>query len=378
MLLGFKIVLWFFNIRFQISSLNLLFSTQSLSIVNMLFFIISNFFSKFYDNVFFPYLDEHDIKTCIHLGDIVDRRKYINFKTANDLRENFVERLWEMNVDTHMIVGNHDIYYKNTNQVNSLTELFSTADHILEPWIYAEPREYDFDGTKILMMPWINSDNYLECMDAIKETRAEIMMGHLEINGFEMHRGHICDTGFDINMFSKFDTVFSGHFHHKSTQGGISYLGNPYEITWSDYNDERGFHVFDTETRELTFIKNPYRMFYKIYYDDSKETFESIKEKDYTPYSGTIVKVIVAQKNNPYWFDTLLDELYKADVADVSVVENVDLEFEDDDSVVDEAEDTLTILSNYIDTLNIQKNKKELDNLIRTLYNEALDYEITA
>jgi len=283
-----------------------------------------------------------------------------------------------MNVDTHMIVGNHDIYYKNTNQVNSLTELFSTADHILEPWIYAEPREYDFDGTKILMMPWINSDNYLECMDAIKETRAEIMMGHLEINGFEMHRGHICDTGFDINMFSKFDTVFSGHFHHKSTQGGISYLGNPYEITWSDYNDERGFHVFDTETRELTFIKNPYRMFYKIYYDDSKETFESIKEKDYTPYSGTIVKVIVAQKNNPYWFDTLLDELYKADVADVSVVENVDLEFEDDDSVVDEAEDTLTILSNYIDTLNIQKNKKELDNLIRTLYNEALDYEITA
>tara|TARA_B100000131_G_scaffold201021_1_gene193201 strand:- start:342 stop:701 length:360 start_codon:yes stop_codon:yes gene_type:complete len=119
-------------------------------------------------------------------------------------------------------------------------------------------------------------------------------------------------------------------------------------------------------------------MFYKIYYDDTKETFESIKDKDYSPYSGTIVKVIVTQKNNPYWFDTLLDELYKADVADVSVVENVDLEFEDDDSVVDEAEDTLTILSNYIDTLNIQKNKKELDNLIRTLYNEALDYEITA
>ena len=253
--------------------------------------IFANFFSKFYDNVFFPYLDEHDIKTCIHLGDVVDRRKYINFKTANDLRENFVERLWEMNVDTHMIVGNHDIYYKNTNQVNSLTELFSTADHILEPWIYAEPREYDFDGTKILMMPWINSDNYLECMDAIKETSAEIMMGHLEINGFEMHRGHICDTGFDINMFSRFDTVFSGHFHHKSTQGGVSYLGNPYEITWSDYNDERGFHIFDTETRELTFIKNPYRMFYKIYYDDSKETFENIKEKDYTPYSLSLIHI---------------------------------------------------------------------------------------
>ena len=110
--------------------------------------IFSDYFSKFYDNVFFPYIDDHNIKTCIHLGDVVDRRKYINFKTANDLRENFVERLWEMNVDTHMIVGNHDIYYKNTNQVNSLTELFSTADHILEPWIYASPREQEFDGTK--------------------------------------------------------------------------------------------------------------------------------------------------------------------------------------------------------------------------------------
>ena len=340
--------------------------------------IFSEYFSKFYDNVFFPYIDDHNIKTCIHLGDVVDRRKYINFKTANDLRENFVERLWEMNVDTHMIVGNHDIYYKNTNQVNSLTELFSTADHILEPWIYASPREQEFDGTKILMMPWINSDNYTECMDAINNSSAQIMMGHLEINGFEMHRGQICDVGFGADMFSKFDLVFSGHFHHKSTQGGITYLGNPYEITWSDFGDARGFHVFDTDTRELEFIQNPYHMFYKVYYDDSKETFETIKERDYSIYTGTIVKVIVTEKNNPYWFDTMLDELYKADVADVSVVENVDLEFEDDESVVDEAEDTLTILSNYIDTLNIQKNKKELDNLIRTLYNEALDYEITA
>jgi len=340
--------------------------------------LFQNYFHRFYDNIFFPYLDDHEIKTCIMLGDIVDRRKYVNFRSLNYLRTNIVERLWEMNVDTHMIVGNHDIYYKNTNQVNSLTELFSTADNILEPWIYPEPREVDFDGTSILMMPWINSDNYTECMDAIKKSKSQIMMGHLEISGFEMHRGQICDIGFDVNMFSKFDLVYSGHFHHRSTQGGVTYLGNPYEITWSDFNDARGFHVFDTETRELEFIQNPYRMFYKIYYDDSNETFDSIKERDYGNYAGTIVKVIVTQKQNPYWFDTMLDELYKVEVADVSVVENVDLEFEDDDSVIDEAEDTLTILSNYIDGLNIQKNKKELDNLIRTLYNEALDYEITA
>ena len=136
--------------------------------------------------------------------------------------------------------------------------------------------------------------------------------------------------------------------------------------------------IYDTKTRELQFIQNPYNMFHKIYYDDTKETFEKIKERDYEKYAGSIVKIIVVQKQNPYWFDTMLDELYKVDIVDISVIENIDLEFEDDDTVVDEAEDTLTILSNYIDTLNIQKDKKELDTLIRTLYNEAIDYQISA
>jgi len=340
--------------------------------------IFSNYFRKFYDNIFFPLLEERNIKTLIHLGDVVDRRKYINFKTANDLRENFVERLWKMGVDTHFIIGNHDIFYKNTNDINSMTELFTTPDGLYEPWVYSSPREVDFDGTKIIMMPWITSDNYTECMDAIKKSSSQIMMGHLEISGFLMNHNQVCDYGVDMNTFSKFDLVYSGHFHHKSTQGSITYLGNPYEITWSDYNDARGFHIFDTKTRELEFIQNPYHMFHKIYYDDTKETFETIKEKNYEKYTGSIVKVIVVQKQNPYWFDTMLDELYKVEAVDISVVENIDLEFENDDSVIDEAEDTLTILSNYIDTLNIQKDKKELDTLIRTLYNEALDYEIAA
>ena len=283
-----------------------------------------------------------------------------------------------MGVDTHVIIGNHDIFYKNTNDINSMEELFTSSDGQYEPWIYASPREVEFDGTKIMMMPWITSDNYSDCVSAIKNTKAQIMMGHLEISGFEMHRGQICDTGFTAEMFSKFDLVYSGHFHHKSTQGSITYLGNPYEITWSDYQDARGFHIFDTETRKLEFIQNPYSMFHKIYYDDTKETFETIKEKDYEQYAGSIVKIIVVQKQNPYWFDTMLDELYKVDIVDISVIENIDLEFEDDDTVVDEAEDTLTILSNYIDTLNIQKDKKELDTLIRTLYNEAIDYQISA
>ena len=169
--------------------------------------------------------------------------------------------------------------------------------------------------------------------------------------------------------------AMSGHFHHKSDNGTVYYLGNPYEITWSDYKDPRGFHIFDTETRELEYIQNPYRMFRKLYYDDSLQTFETLTEKDYSEYENTHVKVVVQKKTNPFWFDTVLDKLYQANVANLVVVENFsDLDLIEDDELIDEEQDTLTILSKYVDSLNIE-NKIELNMLMRNLYNEALTVE---
>ena len=199
-------------------------------------------------------------------------------------------------------------------------------------------------------------------------------MGHLEVNGFEQHIGSWSHEGVEAKIFDKFDMAMSGHFHHKSDNGTVFYLGNPYEITWSDYKDPRGFHIFDTDKRTLEFIQNPYRMFHKIYYDDSEETFESLTEKDYSEYEGTYVKLVVQKKTNPFWFDTVMDKLYASDVADLIVVENfADFDISDED-IIDEAEDTLTILSKYVNTLNI-KHKEDLDGLMRTLYNEALTVE---
>jgi DNA repair exonuclease SbcCD nuclease subunit len=101
------------------------------------------------------------------------------------------------------------------------------------------------------MMPWICADNYEQCMGAINTTKSTIMFCHTDIVGFQMHKGQACDEGFDPKQFSKFDLVFSGHFHHRSTIGNITYLGNPYEMTWADFEDPRGFNIFDTDTREL-------------------------------------------------------------------------------------------------------------------------------
>ena len=337
--------------------------------------VFLKYFKRFYDEIFFPYLDEHNIKTCIHMGDVVDRRKFINYKTLKDLRENFINRLWKMGIDTHIIIGNHDTFYKNTNNVNSIVELFTSYDGQTEPWMYAKPKEVVFDGLKCFMQPWICDDNREESLDMISKTDAQILFGHLEVAGFEMHLGQKSFDGLPHSVFDKFDYAFSGHFHHKSDNGTIFYLGNPYQITWSDYKDTRGFHIFDTKSRSIEFIVNPLEIFHKIYYNDEEMTLETIQNEDYSKFKDCYVKVVTVKKTNPFWFDTMIDKLYKVDVADISIAENFDTDlFGDEEELIDEAEDTMTILSKYVDSLNIE-NKKELDSLMKSLYTESLSIE---
>ena len=337
----------------------------------------NDYFFKFYDEVFFPYLRDHEIKTLVHLGDIVDRRKFINYSTLRDFREKFVYRLGKEGIDTHVIIGNHDTYYKNTNEINSMTELFTSFDGHHEPWVYATPKEVDFDGLKILMIPWINDSTRAQTYDLLENTDAQIIMGHLEIVGFEMHKGFRNEHGIDASVFSKFDMVMSGHFHHKSDNGTVYYLGNPYEITWTDYQDPRGFHIFDTDTRQLDYIRNPFRMFHKIFYDDEGKTFEQVTDQDFSFYENTCVKVVVNNKTNPYWFDIMVDKLYKSNPYNVSIVEDfTETTIIEDDDLVDQAEDTMTILSKYIEGMELNGDKSNLKDLLDELYREAVTMDV--
>jgi hypothetical protein len=192
-------------------------------------------------------------------------------------------------------------------------------------------------------------------------------MGHLELSGFEMMRGMKCEDGMDMKLFSKFDSVFTGHFHHKSSNKNIHYLGNPYELTWVDYNDPRGFHIFDTDTGKIEFIKNPFTMFNKIWYDDNSKP-----NQDFSKYKGKYVKVIVKEKSNPYNFDVFLDNLYKSEVADLSIVEE-ETEFDAEDANTDDiAEDTIVLLTKYIDNYDLEVDKTKLKGLMQDLYTTAL------
>ena len=235
------------------------------------------------------------------------------------------------------------------------------------------PTEIVVDDTKIAMVPWICADNYTECMSLMKDTSAEICMGHFEIQGFEMYRGHECHEGLTSNTFSKFDTVFSGHYHHRSTKGNITYLGTPYELTWQDFADQKGFHIFDVHTRELEFVANPYSMFTRIEYDDKDK--EPI-DLDSADIAEKYVKLVVVNKTDYYKFDQFINKLYTKNCHDIKIVEDLS-EFES--GTVDEdidLEDTQSILSNYVDSLTTDVDKEKIKNYMKSLYTEAVNLEV--
>lgn len=338
--------------------------------------IFHDYFKKCFD-WFFDHLDEHNIKDCIVLGDLVDRRKYINILTARHLREDFLEQLEKRGVKSHVIPGNHDCYWKNTNEVNALDELIGNRySHIK---LYQNPTTINIDGLNILMLPWITKDNEAETMEALKTTNASIVMGHLELEGFEFYKGQVSDHGTtDKRVFDKFHSVYSGHYHHHSSIDNITYLGAFSEHIWSDYNDPRGFTILDTETLETTFYRNPYSMFHMVGYDDVKhpDIIEKIQATDYSKYKDTYVKIVCVNKTNPFAFDMLLDKLYKESPADISIVEDVNL-FTDTaaDDVIDQAQDTVTSLSTYIDGLSLPIDKERMKSYMREVYIEAVSLE---
>ena len=325
---------------------------------------LHDYFEMFYRDIFFPSLEEHKIDTIIHMGDIFDSRKAIDLQSLEWSKKVVFEPLKKYKV--HALIGNHDCYYKNTNHVNSPELLLKDYPNIKT---YSKAAEISLDKLKILLLPWINSENYEETEKLIKKSKAKVAMGHLEVNGFKATRGHMMESGMDVKIFSKFEKVYSGHFHTRSDDGQIFYLGNPYEMFWNDVNDPRGFHLFDTKTLEHTPINNPYKLFYNIYYEDTNYKLFNVTE-----YENKIVKVIVRKKSKSKDFEKFIDKLYSIGVQDLKIIENFDIH-ESEDFEIEEEENTLSILSRYIEESEIELDKNIVKGIFKDLYREACEVE---
>ena len=331
-----------------------------------------NYQLRFYNEIFFPYLEKHNIKTLIHLGDVVDRRKFINFQTASIFRKQFFDRLWKQKIDTHIIIGNHDTYFKNTNEVNAIDNLYTSFDGINEPFIYTRPKVVEFDGVPILFMPWICDDTREESIHMLNTAKADLCFGHLEIKGIEMQNGVINEHGNDKADFNRFERVVSGHFHKHTDDGQIFYCGAQYEMTWSDYQDPKGFHIFDTETREIERIWNPLTIHKKIIYNDKIKDYNNL---DLKPYHNHFIKLIVLNKTDDEQFDKFVERLYnEITVHDLNIIEDYsDIKASVRDDVIEMGEDTVTFLNNYVDQLETDVNKTKLKEYLKSFYIEAND-----
>lgn len=331
---------------------------------------------KFFDHVFFPTLDTHGITRVLHGGDYGDRRKYINFATARFVEESYRVPLRQRGIVEDVIVGNHDCFLRESTEINSVEELYRHDSTIR---IHSRPVEIDVDGRGILLLPWICESNREESMRLIETSACAVVLGHMQMQGFLMYRGMPAHEGMDPALFDRFGLVMSGHFHHRSSRHPIQYLGAPYSMMWSDYRDPRGFHLFDTETCVLTFIENPYSMFVRMMYDDADQPPQYIEKLIQTvmdpasPHHDAYVKVVVKSKAQPYWFDLLMDALAKVNAQDVMVVDDVALMTQEataDDLSTDI--DTLTLMEDYVDSLSVTCDKKELQRYLQDVYRDAM------
>ena len=331
-----------------------------------------NYYEKFYENVFFPKLKEEGINTVLILGDTFDRRKYVNFLSLKRAKEMFFDKLEELGVTVHMLAGNHDTYFKNTNDVNSVDLLLAEYTNIN---IIDSPTTIYVDDIPICMMPWICAENYADSIETLKSTRAEICMGHFEIAGFAMYKGMESHDGLDPSLFKKFDCVFSGHYHHRSSNDNITYVGNPYELTWQDYNDPRGFNTFDLSNRQLSFVVNPYTMFARYEYDDATCDPDTV---DVSVFSEKFVKVVVVNKADFYKFDKFLSRMYTYSPPpfEVKIIEDFSAFNEGEVSSEINLEDTQTVLSEYIDSIETDLDKEKIKTFVKTLYTEAINVEV--
>ena len=324
--------------------------------------LFQDYFELFYKNVFFPTLEQYGITTVIHMGDAFDSRKSIDYQSFEWAKRVVFEPLSKY--DVHMVTGNHDCYYKNTNNVNSPNLLLQSYPNVKT---YSSPTEIKVGDLNVLLLPWICMENEEQSLKAIKNTKSKIAMGHLELQGFRVNRSVVMEHGLEANIFKNFTKVFSGHYHTRSDNGTVFYLGNPYEMFWNDVNDPRGFTIFDTETLEHTPIDNPHRLFYNIYYEDTPYQMFDASE-----YENKIVKVIVRKKSDTKQFEKFIDKLYSANVSELKIVENFQIQESEDFEAFD-SEDTMSILNRYIEEAEVNLDKTIVQKLLQEVYQEACE-----
>jgi DNA repair exonuclease SbcCD nuclease subunit len=327
------------------------------------------YFDKFYSEIFFPYLEDNGINTIIQLGDLFDRRKYINFNSLAECKRYFFDEVQKRNLKFITLLGNHDIFWKESLSVNSTGLILGEYEFDL----VNKPKTIDIDGTTIDLIPWICKENENEVFEFINKSKSDLCLGHFEFAGFPMYKGILSEHGLSKENFAKYERVLSGHYHTRSKEENIEYIGTPYEMTWQDYGDMKGFCVFDTKARDLHFLQNHFSIHEKVIYDDLDKEPNDLNNLN---LKDKYVKIVVVNKTDLYKYDRFINQLYTKGAHEIKIIEDLS-EFNEGEIASEiNLEDTLSILSNYIDSVETSGDKESVKNLVKELYLEAVNLEV--
>jgi len=306
------------------------------------------------ENTFIPYLLENNISTVIIPGDVSHNRKYIQTDVFSKIKEHFFDILESKNIDTIILPGNHDNFYTNSSEIHSGV-FFENYKYIK---VVNEPVVMNFDGKKFLLTPWLSNDKEKEVFYSMLNG-LDVIVGHFELNGFEVVPGNKMTHGDDgMLLKNKAQYVISGHFHNRSQNDSIFYIGTPYQMSWNEYGNEKGFCVIDTDTMKLNFINNDNHLYHKIYYKDGVDI-------DVKHYDKKICKVYIIEECDKAKYEKFIKELDEVTLK-YSVIDNTELAVDEKDieGVKDKTEDE--IFSMYVET-NYNEYKPQLNKLYQKL-----------
>ncbi len=289
--------------------------------------------------------NENEINTIIVLGDVFDNRKSINIKTLNDTFSK-IKRIDD--IDVYLIVGNHDCFYKNDIKLNSLNTIFD--HHELSHLFTIVNKPLEIPEIDSLLVPWMAMDNYNECLLAIKNSKAKYCFGHFELNGFQMNSNTICKSELKAGTFKHFDEVYSGHFHTKSQQGNITYLGSHCQLDWSDFGEKKGFYELNLEDDLLYFIESKDQIFRKIIINDDTDI------KKIEKIENSFLKIYLNRKLTPRENNGILDLI--SNNISYEIIDNTVLnDFQSDDVVKNE--DFKDVVESCVDSQEMLDDDKQ-------------------
>lgn len=316
-----------------------------------------NYFDKVYTDWFFPTIKKRGIKTILQLGDLYDDRRGNDSRSVSEANRYFFDVAQDEDITIHTLLGNHDLFHKHSLSVNSQEILLKDYKNIV---IHKEPTIWE----NISIIPWICQENQVEVIKYIQNDSSKFLACHPEISGFKMYKHVKAHDGLSRSLFKNYELVLAGHYHHRSHQENILYTGAPAEYTWSDANDPKGIHIFDTETGEIEFIVNPYTMHEVVEYNED-EPFT-----DFVSLTDKFVRLYVLKADDRKKYDKFVDAINKANPHELKIIEEqITIKSHRDEDV--DIKDTPALIENTIDNMETDLKKDRLNMMMRRFYIEA-------